>query len=72
MDGEDDFDELAAANAGDANVDDKADGAEIVSLFCDEVRMISGRVGGDNFADKSDWSDVIKDCKSVSRLSVML
>jgi len=67
-----DFDELAAANAGDANVEDKADGAEIASLLCDEVRMISGSVGGDDFADKSDWSDAIKDCKSVSRLAVMV
>ncbi|KAL7541018.1 hypothetical protein ACHAXR_010562 [Thalassiosira sp. AJA248-18] len=67
-----DFDELAAANAGDTNVDDEGDGAEIASLLCDEVRMISGSIGGDDFADKSDWSDAIKDCKSVARLAMMI
>lgn len=67
-----DFDELAAANAGDKNTNDDAGSAEIASLLCDEVRMISGSVGGDDFADKSDWSDAIKDCKSVSRLAVVL
>lgn len=67
-----DFDELAAANAGDKNPDDEAGGAEIASLLCDEIRMISGSVGGDDFADASDWSDAIKDCKSVSRLAVVL
>jgi len=67
-----DFNELAAANASDVNVDDEADGSEMASLLCDEVRMISGSVGGDEFADKSDWSDAIKYCKSVSRLAVML
>lgn len=67
-----DFDELAAAaNAGDANVDEEAE-AIVASLLCDEVRMINGSVGGDGFSDKSDWSDAIKDCKSVSRLAVML
>lgn len=67
-----DFDELAAANTGDTKADDEADGAEIASLLCDEFRMISGSIGGDEFADKSDWKDAIKDCKSVSRLAVML
>jgi len=67
-----DFDEFAAANAGDANADDEADGAEIASFLCDEYRMISGSVGGDESAVTSDWRDAIKDCKSVSRLAVLL
>lgn len=68
-----DFDELAATNPIDANAEDEEqDGAELASFLCDEVRMISGSVGGDDFADKADWSDAIKDCKSVSRLAVML
>lgn len=66
-----DFDALATVNAVNANADDDT-GAEIASLLCDEVRMISGSVGGDDFADKSDWIDAIKDCKSVSRLAVLL
>ena len=67
----DDFEELAAANTGDPNPEENAD-AEIASLLCDEFRMISGSLGGDDFADKFDWSDAIKDCKSVSRLAVLV
>ena len=67
----DDFEELAAANTGEPNPDENTDAA-IASLLCDEYRMINGSLGGDNFADKTDWSDAIKDCKSVSRLAVMV
>jgi len=65
-----DFNELA--NAGDTTVKKDDEGAEIASMLCDEVIMMSGSVGGDNFADKSDWSDAIRDCKSVSRLAAIL
>ena len=67
-----DFDELTVENTGNANVVDESDGDGIVPLLCNEVRMISGSVCGDDFSDKSDWSNAIKDCMSVSRLDVML
>ena len=67
-----DFDELAKVNTTDKNASGEEDGAAIASLLCDEVRMISGSIGGDDFADKDDWRDAIKDCKSVSRLAVMI
>lgn len=70
-DEEEDFDELAAANVGDANPADDED-ADIASLLADEVRMVNGSIGGDDFADASDWSDAIKECKSVSRLALIL
>ena len=68
-DDDDDFEELAAMGTGETNSDESA---EISSLLCDEVRMISGSLGGDDFADASDWSDSIKECKSVSRLAAVL
>ena len=60
--------ELKAANAGNTNVDDDVNGAKIVLLLCDEVRMISGSVCGDDFTDKSDWNDAIKYYNLVPRL----
>ena len=66
---EDDFEELATANETDP--DDSAD-AVVASLLCDEFRMINGSLGGDDFADTTDWSDAIKECKSVSRLALMV
>lgn len=72
-DEDEDFGELIAANTGEANANaESGEDAEITSLLCDEVRMISGSVGGDAFADKTDWSDAIRGCKSVSRFAVML
>jgi hypothetical protein len=68
---DDDFDELAAMDTGEPNSSDTA-GAEIASLLCDEVRMISGSLGGDDFADTTDWKDAIKDCKSISRFAAIL
>jgi hypothetical protein len=70
-DDDDDFDELAAVNTGVPRSSDN-DCAEISSLLCDEVRMISGSLGGDDFADTSDWNDTIKDCRSVSRFAAVL
>ena len=66
-----DLDELAAANAGENNDAEEEAEAEIASMLCDEVRMIGGSIGGDDFADPSDWSDALKQCKSVSRLAAM-
>lgn len=68
---DEDFDELAAMDTGDPSSND-SNSAEISSLLCDEVRMISGSLGGDDFADSTDWNDTIKNCKSVSRLAAIL
>lgn len=70
-DDDDDFDELAAVDTVEPNSTD-TDGAEIASLLCDELRMIYGSLGGDDFADTTDWNDTIKDCKSVSRFAAVL
>jgi len=51
----------------DVDFDDSEEAEAIVtSLLCEEVRMINGSVGGDDFADKSDWSTAIKNCKSTA------
>ncbi|KAL7553348.1 hypothetical protein ACHAWF_016624 [Thalassiosira exigua] len=71
-DDEADFDELAVAYANEPNDDDEANETEIASFLCDEVQMMRGSVGGDDFADKSDWRDSIKYCKSVSRIAVLV
>jgi len=55
--------------------DAKADEIEAItvpSLLADEFRMLGGSLGGDEFADSSDWSDAIKNSKSLSRLALMV
>lgn len=57
----------------DVDFDDSEEAEAIVtSLLCEEVRMINGSVGGDDFADKSDWSTAIKNLKSLARAAFIL
>lgn len=65
-----DFDELAAVDAVDSP-DDEADDAAIASMLCSEAIMMAGSIGGDDDADPYDWSDAIKECKSLSRLAAL-
>ena len=61
-----DLDELAAVG-GDKSADDVV---QIVSSFlCDEITMMTGSIGGNEDADKCDWRDVLKSCRSISRLA---
>lgn len=66
-----DFDELAAVDAPAESPDNEADGAAITSMLCSEAIMMSGSIGGDDDADPYDWSDAIKECKSLSRLAAL-
>ena len=66
-----DFDELAAVDAPAESPDNEADGAAITSMLCSEAIMMSGNIGGDDDADPYDWSDAIKECKSLSRLAAL-
>ena len=40
---------------------------EIPSLLCGEAMMITGSLGGDDNADRVDWIDAVKSCKTISR-----
>ena len=65
-----DFDELVQVDAVDQKLDEAA-AAEIESMICDEVTMMSGSLGGEDNADRTDWFDVMKSCKSISRLATL-
>lgn len=66
-----DFDELAAVDAPAESPDNEADDAAVTSMLCSEAIMMSGSIGGDDDADPYDWSDAIKECKSLSRLAAL-
>ncbi|KAL7437218.1 hypothetical protein ACHAXM_005517 [Skeletonema potamos] len=66
-----DFDELAAVDAPADSPDNEAHDAAIASMLCSEAIMMSGSIGGDDDADPYDWSDAIKECKSLSRLAAL-
>ncbi len=66
-----DFDELAAVDTPAESPDNEADDAAITSMLCSEAIMMSGSIGGDDDADPYDWSDAIKECKSLSRLAAL-
>ena len=63
-DDEMDLDELA--NVVDNN---EAEETAISSFLCDEVTMMTGSIGGNPEADLYDWRDVLKTCRSFSRLA---
>jgi len=42
--------------------------AEVPSLLCGEAMMLSGSLNGDDDADRVDWRDAVKACKTISRL----
>jgi len=69
LDDEDvDFGELTAEYAGNANVNDEADGAGTILLLFDEVRMISGSVYGDDFANQTGAMPLKTACWSQYRM----
>lgn len=65
-----DLHEIAAVDNGDAKADEEE--ALVSTFLCDEVIMMKGSIGGDLDADKDDWSEVVKSCKSISRLAVII
>ncbi|KAL7522817.1 hypothetical protein ACHAWX_007527 [Stephanocyclus meneghinianus] len=63
-----DLDEIAAVNVGDKKTSEEVEPV-ISSFLCDEVTMMTGSIGGNQDADQYDWRDVLKTCKSISRLA---
>jgi hypothetical protein len=64
-----DLDEIAAVNVGDKKNGEEVEPTVISSFLCDEVTMMTGSIGGNQDADQYDWRDVLKTCKSISRLA---
>lgn len=62
-----DIDEIAAVS-GEKTGDEIEQ--TVSSFLCDEVTMMTGSIGGNEDADQCDWRDVLKSCKSISRLAV--
>lgn len=57
------------------NVNSKNDQDQIIeysSMLNDEVRIFSGCVGADVSVDSSDWTDAVKETRSISRLALMI
>eukprot|EP00804_Cyclotella_cryptica_P025350 CCRYP_012458-RA/>CCRYP_012458-RA protein AED:0.01 eAED:0.01 QI:2197/1/1/1/1/1/3/103/880 len=64
-----DIDEIAAVNIGDKKSGDDIEPTAVSSFLCDEVTMMTGSIGGNQDADQYDWRDVLKTCKSISRIA---
>mmetsp|Transcript_2102 Transcript_2102/g.3894 ORF Transcript_2102/g.3894 Transcript_2102/m.3894 type:complete len:1326 (+) Transcript_2102:117-4094(+) len=62
-----DFEELVQVDTGDKKLED----ATVESMICDEVVMMTGSLGGEENADRTDWFDAVKGCKSISRLATL-
>jgi hypothetical protein len=61
-----DLDEIAAV--GGEKTGDEAE-QNVSSFLCDEVTMMTGSIGGNEDADQCDWRDVLKTCRSISRVA---
>lgn len=61
-----DLDEIAGTGEDKAGEEVQA---TVSSFLCDEVIMMTGSIGGNEDADQCDWRDVLKTCKSISRLA---
>ena len=67
-DEDDDMDLDALAAVGGEKTGDEIE-QTVSSFLCDEVTMMTGSIGGNEDADKCDWRDVLKTCRSISRLA---
>lgn len=65
---EDDMDLVEIAATGGDKTGEEAE-ITFSSFLCDEINMMTGSIGGNEDADQCDWSDVLKACKSISRLA---
>lgn len=61
-----DLDEIAAVGGEKASEEVEQ---TVSSFLCDEVTMMTGSIGGNEDADQCDWRDVLKSCRSISRLA---
>ena len=67
---EDSDSDIEMTEIGLSSKEDETD-SNIESLLCNEAVMMTGCLNGNENADRADWTDLLKSCKTLSRFAVV-